>query len=112
MTEIILLMWLADVIGSIGFMASLLCLLMFFVLAIGTFNGLATSDTAGIFKYSHRIRWWFITAMLVAVLVPNPITIRMLAVSKASELALSTSLGKKTVEALDVLLDEAIKRKK
>ena len=112
MTEIVFLMWLADVAGSIGVVGIVLSMCMGAGLVVTGANGSLEKDQSPTIEYLVRLKWWIVASLAVAVFIPSQATIRILAVARASDLAAQTAIGQKTVEAVGVLLDEVIKRKK
>lgn len=50
--------------------------------------------------------------IIFAVILPSKTTIQLIAIGKASEVALNTKLGSKGLEAIDAIFDSIIKEKK
>jgi hypothetical protein len=105
MTQVFWLMWLSDVVGSlgiacwlvfgVGLMAVMLALLVF---------GMENRPASGPLGYLK----WLAIPFAVAVILPKPSTVKLMAVTAAADAASKTQLGAKAMEAIDALLDRVI----
>lgn len=113
MNEIFLLLWLADFVGSIGVVGTILaiglcagliiCLLVF---VFGDDNEIGPTK-----KFIHYAKWWLLP-VAIAVIMPSPTTVKALVVIRAGEYAIASPLGEKSIKALDAVLDRVISESK
>lgn len=109
MEKVFWLMWLADIVGSIGIVA-FICLIAAFILVIMSWMGEVTEkeNLAITFKYMR----WLAFPVILSVMLPSSKTIQVLAIASATDAAASTALGQKGLEALNAVLDGIINEKK
>jgi hypothetical protein len=105
MTQVFWLMWLSDVVGGLGFACWLvsgvgLTAVMFAML----FSGMDDRPVSGPLGYLR----WLAIPFAVAVILPKPSTVKLMAVTAAADAASKTQLGAKAMEAIDALLDRVI----
>lgn len=110
MEKVFWLMYLADVVGNISVLAGT-ALAITLMGAVFLALNIAFDEPCAYTKYAKCFRWVAIPVAL-AVLLPAPTTLRLLAVGAASEAATSTQLGQKGLEALNAVLDQVITKAK
>ena len=106
MEKVFLLMWLADISGSISVVGIFSCI----VAAVLTICAVA-EDVASA-RRIVRYGCWLLIPIGVAVVMPSQKTIQLLAVSSAAEAAVNTQLGAKGIQALNAILDQVIDKTK
>lgn len=113
MNDLILLMWLADVVGSIAVVGIFVCIaftLAFVIKALVISTDYPQNWTElGMFKMPAII---MCVALFIAVVLPNKATIHAIVAIKAGEQLASSDIGKKSIEALEAVLDRVIDDKK
>lgn len=108
MTKIILLMWLADIAGNIGFIGAI-CIIVSIVSAV--FMAIIADDAE---EWWERVKagWvvarWFVLFGAIATVIPNPSTIRLAAAGVAVQEAAQTVAGQKAMAAFNAVLDSMI----
>lgn len=110
MEQVFWLMWLSDVVGSLGvFGVACLIALAFGMLAIVVVVGVCDEESPlpGMGR-AMKIGRWMLVPVAVAIFAPSQKTIQILAVSSAADAAASTKLGQKGLQALDAVLDRVI----
>jgi hypothetical protein len=110
MTEFLVLMWLADIAGSISFVGGL-SLIAFFI-------GIAGAKMMGMMSYPERdipawkhCRWLLIPAA-IALVSPSQKTIYAFIVAEAGKSAIDSQIGQKAMQTIDSILDEVAKKAK
>lgn len=114
MTKIILLMWLADVAGSISIVGVVCLFAVVLGLGCAVFCAFMSGDdmdwTPQAMKRVWPIAKWPALIVLVAVFTPNPSTLRLAAAGVAVGEVAKTATAQKAVEAFNVALDEIISK--
>jgi len=110
MNEIFLWFWLADIMGGIS-VIGIACLIAVIVVAItGAVESELNGEEAG--KRVFKLIYWLLIPIAVSVVVPDRNTVKMYAIAKAGNLAVSeTAIGKKSMQALEAILDDIIEKK-
>ena len=112
MNEIFLWFWLADIMGAIG-VIGVFCLMAVIVVAIVGSVIWWEYDGEEKGKRVLKLIYWLLIPVSVAVIAPDKNTIRLYALTKAGQIATTeTEIGKKSVQALEAILDEIIEKKK
>ena len=112
MTKVLLLMWLADVVGNLDVVLTLFLIAALLTLVIFGLTCLFTEDSKPYERHQNTIKLIACVALgfaLVASLLPSKTTVRLAAAAVAGDTALSTATGTKAMEAIDAVLDR-IKR--
>lgn len=113
MTKIIFLMWLADIAGNIGFIGAI-CIIALLLGAV--FLSVACDGDAREFwkalKGSWKITRWIMLFGIVAIIIPNPSTIRLAAAGVAVQEAAQTAAGQKAMSAFNAVLGSMIEKAK
>ncbi len=107
MEKVFWLMWMSDVVGSIGVIGAV-ALVVFGLtfVAIGFIAGL--EDGAEMAPRTWRYTRWLLIPIAIASVTPNSKTIQLLAVTAAADAAANTLIGAKGLEALNAILDRVI----
>lgn len=107
MENVFFLMWLADVIGAVGFVAviatcavSVCCGVLVFMAANGDEN-ISFSRAAVILR-------WLTPVVLMGVFLPGKSTIQLMVVAQAANVAADSRLGTKAIEAFESVLNNVI----
>ncbi len=116
MNEIFMWLWLADVVHKVTFLFFMAG--MFGV--VGAVIGYAVASDAWseeredhIKQVSKRVAIGSVVLLLITAILPSSSALKIYAVGKAGHIATTeTDLGKKAVEALEVVLDKIIKEEK
>ena len=117
MNEIFMWFWIADIAAGLQVVSLVLVAL---VLALGLvffFNAdfyMPGDEVAPeVKKWGKRSGAAVGVLLFIAIVTPSPTTIRVFAVGKVAEVAATeTVLGKKSVQALETILDKIIKEEK
>jgi len=115
MTKIILLMWLADIVGNVGIVggAALIVLCISSGIAI---VGLWFVDAEGEIPGGAKRAWvyskWLALVVAVACLFPNQSTLRLAAAGVAVGEVAKTATAQKAMDAFNATLDEIISKSK
>jgi ABC-type siderophore export system fused ATPase/permease subunit len=106
MNDIILLLWLSDLVVSLS-AASAMGALGLSLVAVFThmFYGMDNKKVPGTF---NKVYYAIGLCLVILVVTPSANTMRMLVVGKAGQIALNTELGKKTIEAAEAVLNKVI----
>ena len=115
MEKIFALMWLADLMGSIGVIGALsaVALTVAAVIVLITFAVTEDGERAPVsVKRTWPVAKWLCLIVAIAVVTPERRTVQLLAVSSAAEAAVTTQLGAKSIEALNAVLDRVINEAK
>jgi hypothetical protein len=107
MEKIFWLMWLADIVGSIGVVGAICAI--GFVLAFGFISFISSIDNdKEMFKRGWARMKWLLIPVIVATLLPSSKTIHVLVAASAVEVAASTTIGTKSLKAIETVLDGII----
>jgi len=105
MTEIFLLLWLADAVGSLQVMAVFASILS----VLWVLGAAIVTERPAVFRTVH-IGW--LVASVAILILPSASAIRLLAVGEVGALAAGTQLGGKALQAAEAVLDDIISKKK
>jgi len=111
MSELFVLLWVADALKSIQSLNAivLVCMILFIFMSLIYF---ATEDRIGdAKKLVSYMKWIFFSVCLVA-LLPSPTTVRALVAVKVGDYAVHSPLGEKTIKTLETLLDRVVDDKR
>ena len=110
MDEIFLWFWFADFVGNISTVGTLCFVMVVLGLCFGFLTDI--NEDKELSKRFFKVVAWLSIPVAIAVLVPDKNTIKIYAIGKASQIATTqTELGKKSVQALEAILDEIIEKK-
>lgn len=117
MNEIFMWFWIADIATGLQVVSLVLVALLLTVGLMFFFNGdfYMPGDKIDpeVKKWGKRSGAAVGILLFIGIVTPSPTTIRVFAVGKVAEVAATeTNLGKKTVEALEAVLDKIIKEEK
>ncbi|MBA3773861.1 MAG: hypothetical protein H0X13_15625 [Ramlibacter sp.] len=105
MKTIFLLMWLADIAGSIGVIGAVSAIVF---ISGAVLAGLLEASEVSVWSRYWKFARWLLLPVVIATALPDTKTIRILAVAHAAEMAANTTLGAKAIEALDAVLARVI----
>ncbi len=108
MQNIFWLMWLADVLGSIGCLCTIILFVSGLVYGISTVALFVDEQSEAAIKCMKRGAIVFFITAVIGVLTPTKTTIHALIAVNAGEVAVKTQLGEKAMKALDTVLDRVI----
>lgn len=107
MEKVFLLMWLSDVVGSIGYVGMIATVLLGVSLLVIGIAGAAGGEPEFLLYWVKGSKWLFVI-VFVAVIVPSQRSVQLMALSSASEGVVSTAIGAKGIQALNSVLDRII----
>ena len=107
MAKVFWLMWLSDVVGSIGFIGAIAAILLGLSLVFAGVISACDEKGDALLVWAKASKWLW-PVVFVAAIIPGQKTVQLLAITSASEAAASTQLGKKGIEALNTILDGVI----
>ena len=111
MNEIFLWFWFADFVGNISAVGTFCFVMGLLVLFFGFL--FEVNEEKELSKRLFKIAAWLVIPTSIAILVPEKNTIKIYAIVKAGQIAATeTDLGKKSMQALEAVLDEIIQKKK
>jgi hypothetical protein len=110
MSELFVLLWLADAIKSLQILNTIFLVLLVFAAIIG-FIYLATEEKLYLAKNFVPYGKWAAIAISVIAILPSPTTVRALVAVKVGDYAVHSPLGEKAIKTLDTILDKVIEDK-
>lgn len=120
MNDLIWLLYLSDIVGSINIIccvmlviSSIVCGIAVFVTAFFSMEGYSKTDELKVVagkKLLKKLTIFIAIVSVVGTLVPNKSTIHALIAVRAGEAAVNTKLGEKAIKALDSVLDRVIEQ--
>lgn len=108
MDNLFWLLWLSDVLGTIGCLCLIVLFVSGFVYTISTVFLFVDEESEAAMKCLKRGAVVFFVTAVVCVLTPTKTTIHALIAVNAGKAAVNTQLGEKAMKALDTVLDRVI----